>query len=148
MKIYEVFENKKAYLSLLLLADEQENMVDLYLNRGHLFVLEDEEVVQAVCVVTDEEDRVLEIKNLAVQKSAQRKGYGRRLVHHIVGTFQTDYDKLLVGTGDSPLTVPFYESCGFIKSHVISNFFLDYYDEPIFEAGHQLIDMIYLKMKI
>ena len=31
MKIREVNENKKQYISLLLLADEQENMVDRYL---------------------------------------------------------------------------------------------------------------------
>lgn len=32
MEIREVKENKKQYLSLLLLADEQENMVDRYLD--------------------------------------------------------------------------------------------------------------------
>ena len=34
MKIIEVTENKKEYLDLLLLADEQENMVDCYLDNG------------------------------------------------------------------------------------------------------------------
>ena len=34
MKIREVKENKKQYLPLLLLADEQEDMVDRYLERG------------------------------------------------------------------------------------------------------------------
>ena len=34
MKIIEVTENKKEYLDLLLLADEQENMVDRYLDNG------------------------------------------------------------------------------------------------------------------
>lgn len=148
MKIYEVLEHKKAHLPLLLLADEQESMIDLYLERGRLFVLEEDKVVQAVCVVTDEGDGVLEIKNLAVQENVQRKGYGRHLVGYIVETFHGDYDELQVGTGDSPLTVPFYESCGFVKLHVIPNFFVDHYDEPIFEAGIQLIDMVYLKMRI
>ena len=32
MKIVEVTENKKQYLDLLLLADEQENMIDIYLD--------------------------------------------------------------------------------------------------------------------
>ena len=31
MKIWEIKENKKQFLSLLLLADEQENMIDRYL---------------------------------------------------------------------------------------------------------------------
>ena len=34
MKIYEVTEQKKRYISLLLLADEQENMIDRYLDSG------------------------------------------------------------------------------------------------------------------
>ena len=79
MKIYEVLEHKKAHLPLLLLADEQESMIDLYLECGRLFVLEEDKVVQAVCVVTDEGDGVLEIKNLAVQENVQRKGYGRSI---------------------------------------------------------------------
>jgi len=34
MLIQEIDENKKRYLHLLLLADEQEDMVDRYLERG------------------------------------------------------------------------------------------------------------------
>lgn len=44
MKIREVNENKKQYISLLLLADEQENMIDRYLERGTMYVLEDSNV--------------------------------------------------------------------------------------------------------
>ena len=42
MTITQITENKKQYLDLLLLADEQESMIDRYLERGELFVLEDE----------------------------------------------------------------------------------------------------------
>ena len=80
ISIYPVLHNKKQYLDLILLADEQESMIDRYLERG-----------------------------------------------------------------ESPLTVPFYESCGFTYSHRIPDFFTDNYDHPIYEAGKQLKDMIYLK---
>ena len=40
MKIIEVKENKKQYLDLLLLADEQEDMVDRYLDSGKMYVLD------------------------------------------------------------------------------------------------------------
>ena len=95
MKIREVDENKKQFIALLLLADEQESMVDCYLEKGTMYVLE--------------------------------------------------YSVLQVGTGDSPLTIPFYEKCGFVRSHKISNFFTDNYDNPIYEGGVQLIDMVYLQ---
>ncbi len=58
------------------------------------------------------------------------------------------YRLMQVGTGDSPLTVPFYESCGFRRSHCVKNFFTDHYDHPIFECGKQLVDMVYLQMKL
>ena len=53
MNIREIHENKKQFLSLLLLADEQENMIDRYLERGTMYVLEDGGV-KAECVITDE----------------------------------------------------------------------------------------------
>ena len=52
---------------------------------------------------------------------------------------------MCVGTGESPLTIPFYERCGFIYSHRIPNYFIKYYNKPIFEDGVQLRDKIYLK---
>ena len=39
MSIQKITANKKDYLDLLLLADEQEDMIDHYLERGDLFVL-------------------------------------------------------------------------------------------------------------
>lgn len=143
MQIIEVRKDKKQYLDLLLLADEQEDMIDRYLQRGTMYVLLDEGV-KAVCVVTDEGERCLELKNLAVSPAAQRRGYGRAMIDFIVRQYREQYDCLQVGTGDSPLTLPFYESCGFQHSHVVKNFFLEHYDHPILEAGKQLMDMVYL----
>ena len=144
MTITQITENKKQYLDLLLLADEQESMIDRYLERGELFVLEDEGV-KAVGVVTDEGDGVCELKNIAVAPGFQRQGYGRILIEYLFKRYADRCRTMLVGTGDSPLTVPFYESCGFTYSHRIPDFFTDNYDHPIYEAGKQLKDMIYLK---
>lgn len=76
MKIKEVKDNKKQYLSLLLLADEQENMIDRYLEKGTMFVIEDNGI-KGECVVTAEENGVLEIKNIAVAPAFQGRGYER-----------------------------------------------------------------------
>ncbi|MCM1002899.1 MAG: GNAT family N-acetyltransferase [Candidatus Gastranaerophilales bacterium] len=144
MKIKEIKTNKKEFLSLLLLADEQEDMVDQYIEKGTMFVLEDTEIV-AECVVTNENNGILEIKNIAVKPEYQGRGYGKALVNFIAEKYKEQYSILQVGTGDSPLTIPFYEKCGFNRSHVVRNFFTDNYDHPIYENGVQLIDMIYLK---
>ena len=147
MQIRLVETNKKSYLPLLLLADEQEDMIDRYLDRGAMYILEDGGV-KAECVVTDEGQGVLEIKNIAVDPACQGRGYGRRLVEFIAETYAGRYAILQVGTGDSPLTVPFYEKCGFRRSHRVENFFTEHYDHPIFEGGVQLVDMVYLRKKI
>lgn len=144
MQFIEVTENKKRYLPLLLLADEQEDMIDRYLERGTMYVLEDGGV-RCECVVTDEGEGVMEIKNLATAPEYQGKGYGKRMIDFLAQRYRGQYRLLQVGTGDSPLTIPFYEKCGFVRSHRVPNFFTDNYDHPIFEAGVQLVDMIYLQ---
>ena len=144
MHIHEVRTDKKRYLPLLLLADEQESMIDRYLDRGRLFVLEDGGL-KTVCVVTDEGNGVAEVKNLATAPHAQRQGYGRAMLDFVAAACRAAHTILQVGTGDSPLTLPFYKKCGFRRSHIVKNFFTDHYDHPIYEGGRQLIDMIYLR---
>ncbi len=147
MEIRKVSENKKQFLSLLLLADEQENMVDRYLEKGTMYVLVDCGV-KAECVVTDEGGGILEIKNIAVDSKYHGMGYGKALIDFLASKYADVYSVLQVGTGDSPLTIPFYTKCGFVRSHRVPNFFTDHYDHPIYECGIQLIDMVYLQRNI
>ena len=118
MRIVEVTENKKQYLDLLLLADEQEDMVDRYLYKGKMYVLDDDGV-KCECVVTDEGNGILEIKNIATVPPFQRKGYANALIEFLVEKYRRQFSILQVGTGDSPLTIPFYEKCGFVRSHMV-----------------------------
>ena len=147
MEIRKVETDKKRYLDLLLLADEQEDMVDRYLERGTMYVLRDDGV-KAECVVTDEGKGILELKNVAVEPAAQGKGYGKAIVDFLVRTYTGQYAVLQVGTGDSPSTIPFYEACGFCRHHLVKNFFTDHYDHPIYECGVRLVDMVYLQRKL
>ena len=147
MQIKEINQNKKQYLDLLLLADEQEDMIDRYLDRGNMYVLEDDGV-KCECVITDEGNGILEIKNIATMPESQGQGYAKALIDFLVKEYTGQYTVLQVGTGDSPMTIPFYEKCGFVRSHIIPNFFTDHYDHPIYECGIQLVDMIYLRRKL
>ena len=146
--IIKEIENKRDFLPLLLLADEQENMIDLYLDRGTMFALEDDGIVKGECVITDEGDGVLEIQNLAVAQEYQGKGYGKALIEFVADRYKTENEVLQVGTGDSPLTVPFYEHCGFVRHHVVKNYIVNHYDHPIYEGGKQLVDKVYLLRKL
>lgn len=147
VNIYPIITNKKQYLELLLLADEQESMIDRYLERGDMFVLEDNGV-KAVGVVTDEGNRTCELKNIAVIPASQRQGYGKKLINYLISHYSGKYTHMIVGTGDVPSAIGFYQNCGFKYSHRIENFFIDNYDHLMVEEGVLLKDMIYLKQNI
>lgn len=146
MKIERITTGKKRYIDLLLLADEQESMVDRYLERGELFVMsaDDGELV-GVAVVTDEGSGCCELKNLAVAPPWQRRGYGRAMIEFLCRYFGRRFAFMQVGTGDAPRTVAFYKACGFTYSHVVPDFFTLHYDHPIVEEGRILRDMLYFR---
>lgn len=143
MIILKIEKNKERYADLLLMADEEQSMINKYLNRGEMFVLIDDGT-KAECVVTKEADGIYELKNIAVIPNSRRKGYGKKLIDFLFSHY-IDCNTLLVGTGDVPSTLCFYKKCGFTESHLIKNFFTDNYAQPIYEDGKQLIDMVYLK---
>ena len=149
MELVEIPEaDKEKHLDLLLIADESVDMIERYLHRGDLLALVEGGEPQALCVVTQEEPGTFEIKNIVTVPEHQRKGYGRRLVALVAERYRDRGDRLLVGTGDVPSILRFYERCGFERSHVVENFFVDNYDHPMYEDGHQLVDMVYLKKRL
>ena len=142
MDIIQITENKKLYIDLLLLEDEQEDMIDKYIDSGDMFILDDNGV-KAECIIVKLNENEYELKNIAVNPEFQGQGYGKQLIDFL---FEHYHGKVMyVGTGESLLTIPFYKKCGFIESHRIKNFFIDNYDHSIFECGKQLVDMVYLK---
>ncbi len=148
-RITQILEGKKRYFDLLLLGDEQEAMIDRYLDRGDMFVMQNgrrESVAVAVVVRID--DDTMELKNLAVAEEYQKKGYGRRMLEYVCKHYAAGCSLLLVGTGEVAATMGFYEHCGFVYSHRIKDFFTENYDHPICENGVLLKDMVYFKRQL
>jgi len=104
MIVEEVSANKKDYIDLLLLADEQENMIDRYLDAGRMFKLCDNGV-KSISVVVELNGNECELKNLATYPSEQRKGYGRAMVAFLFNEFLGKYKTMYVGTGDVPYCI-------------------------------------------
>ena len=142
-----ITENKKAFLPLLLLGDEQESQIDKYLERGELFALYDGDV-KCVCVVTDEGHGALEIQNLTTDESSQWRGYASHLIEYIANHYVGRYDKIILGTGDVPGILGFYERRGFAVTHRIPDYFTTHYDHPMIEDGILLKDKVYLERKL
>lgn len=147
MEIREIKTDKRRYMDLLLIGDEQADMIERYLDRGTMYVLDDSGV-RAVCVVTDEGSGILEIRNLAVYPAYQGMGYGRQLIRFLCQEYADRFDWLQAGTGDSPRTVPFYERCGFVRHHSIPGYFTEHYDHIIIEDGVQLVDLVCFRLRI
>ena len=148
MKIKKINENKKQFLDLLLLADEQENMIDKYLPNGDLFALYDDNL-KSVCVVVPIDQETCELKNIATYEKYHGKGYGKALINHISDYYKDRYKTMLVGTAEVSWILSFYERCGFDKeSHRIKNFFTDNYKHQMFDGEIQLVDMVYLRKEL
>lgn len=141
--IKEIKSNKKDYLSLLLLADPCEEMIDLYLDKGDMYVLNDENKTICEAVVAKISNTECELKNIATDEEYQMKGYAKKLVDYLFNGYKNEYKVMFVGT--TTTAIPFYNKLGFNYSHTVDNFFTDNYPEAIFEGDVQCVDMIYLK---
>lgn len=142
----KITEQKKQYLPLLLLADPCEAMIDRYLERSDLYLLEEDGRAVAVAVVAALGGGQCELKNIAVEPALQGRGYGSELLRAVLAEQRGRFSRMLVGT--TLPTEPFYRSLGFRYSHTVFNFFVDNYPEPIFEGNTQCVDMRYLCIPI
>ena len=141
-------DNKLDYQALLLRADEHIPMIEKYLWRGDMLALFDDGEVKAAAVITDEGDGIFEIKNIATMPGEENKGYGSLIIQHIRTMLKGKGRTLIVGTGNTPHTLRFYEKNGFAFSHIAKDFFRDNYPSPIYDEGILLSDMIYLKQEL
>jgi len=139
----EIKSNKKDYLALLLLADPCEKMIDLYLDKGKMYVLKDENKTICEAVVVKISNTECELKNIATDEEYQMKGYAKKLIAYISNIYKKNYKIMFVGTTN--IAIPFYNKSGFQYSHTVNNFFTDNYPEAIFEGDVECVDMLYLK---
>lgn len=62
-------------------------MVDRYLDKGKMYVLDDIGA-KCECVITDEGNGILEIKNIATVPEYQGKGYARALIEFVINNYR------------------------------------------------------------
>lgn len=140
--IKRIVAGKSDYMHLMLIGDESEDMVNRYIDRGDIFVgFVDDQAVSCIVIINIDGETV-EVKNLAVIPSFRKKGIGQRMLAYIEQLHQGS--RIYIGTGETPSTLRFYQSCGYRYSHRIPNFFTDNYPDPIVEENVTLKDMIYL----
>ena len=63
--------------------------------------------------------------------------------------FDSNYKKLIIATGNSSTRqLAIYKNAGFERSEIIKNFFVEHYDEPIFENNIQCKHKLVLEMNL
>lgn len=149
MELRQLKENeKRKYMDLLLLADDQEDMIERYLSEGEMYLLTDEGRALAEAVIKDKgltrDGRAFEIMNFATTPIYQNQGHGAYLMKELMNLYHHRGDVMFVGTGDHPHTLHFYQKCGFTVCDRRKNFFVENYDHPIIDDGILLIDMVVL----
>ncbi len=145
MEIKEITTNKSDYMDILLIGDEDEKMINKYIEQSTVFALYEEYTLISVCTVILADKKTIEIKNLATYPKYQNKGYASALIDFVCNKYKAKFKYLILGTGENNKTLNFYKKRGFKETYRLKNFFIDNYSHPIFEDGKQLIDMIYLK---
>lgn len=137
-------------MDLLLLADPSERIVHQYLEQGKCFVLESESKIIGEVVLLEKTKEVVEIMNIAVNEANQGKGFGRKLIEFAIDwAKEKGYSKLEIGTANSSFSqMALYQKCGFEMTHIDRHFFLKHYDEPFFENGIQVTDMIRFELTV
>ncbi|MBH5318807.1 GNAT family N-acetyltransferase [Paenibacillus sp. GSMTC-2017] len=150
MDIRKLNENEQVPLSLLLLADPSQKIVEEYVARGQCFVVEADGSIIGTYVLIRTRPETIEIVNIAVAEHYQGKGIGKRLVHHAIQEAKSlGIRTIEIGTGNSSVNqLALYQKCGFRITGVDRDFFIRHYDEEIFENGIQVIDMIRLSQDL
>lgn len=145
--IRQIDNDKSKYLGLLLLGDESESLIQSYLSRGELFVVEENQ--QALCLaVTLDDGCNVELKNLATEPKERKKGYASMLIRFLLNHYNRPEGFMFLGTGEVPSTLQFYQQLGFQYWKREKDYFLYHYDHPIIEQGIQLRDRVFLRQKL
>ncbi|WP_286863135.1 MULTISPECIES: GNAT family N-acetyltransferase [Sphingobacterium] len=146
LEIKQITNHKDYPYDLLLLADETVAAINKYLFDSAVFVVEEQQQPIAVFCLYPIDSKTLEIKNIAVAVAHQNRGLGSKILRHIQQTYPAQYPNLIVGTADCGLDqIRFYERNGFVKYGIRRNFFIENYEQPIYENGQLLKDMVLLK---
>lgn len=136
-------------LSLLLIADPSESKICDYLKNSICFGAFINNDLVCVCVTNSNAEGELELFNIVSLPNIQGQGVGSKLLKFVIAEFKSrNVSRLVLGTGTFGYQLVFYQRLGFRVNAVVKDFFIDNYDEPIYENGMQHCDMLRLSIYI
>lgn len=144
MEFKFVNTDRRSYMNLLMIADPDIKCIDKYIDQGSLIAMFESGRCIGVLHYKNKCNKVVEIMNIGILQSHLNKGYGSKLLRYAIENIKTEGNlKIMLGTGDSSLkNVAFYKRHGFRILEVWQDYFIENYDEEIYEDGVQCRDMV------
>jgi GNAT superfamily N-acetyltransferase len=140
----------ESLIPLLLLAEESERALRWSLTHLVDTVYRMDDGGQLVGAATLRwRDDPCEIMELAIAPERQGQGLGKHLVAWLIDEARRrEKRQMLVGTANASIeNIAFYQKCGFRMDHVRKDYFW-YYDEPIYEHGIPIRDMLVFRLDL
>jgi ribosomal protein S18 acetylase RimI-like enzyme len=140
--------DRERHLPLLLEADESEQHVRVYLDRGQLLEICNAGGMIGVTVLVHDADEV-EIWNIALSEGNRGRGLGRAAIGAIADRCRRDgASRMTVGTSDCSLgTIAFYRKVGFRFAGVRQGY-VEAYPVAMVENGIRARDMVMFQMPL
>lgn len=152
-KVDIVIENiniKEVPMDLLLIADPSIEAINKYINKSKIIVAKVENLIVGAIAFVENEERLYEIMNLAVYEEYRRRGIAKKLIKKVEEYIMNlGGIKVVIGTGNSSIyQIEFYKKMGFAITDIKKNFFIENYEEEIYENNIQCRDMILLEKSL
>ncbi len=136
-------------MRLLLEADPSEKRVTEYLKEAECFGAWIDNQLSGACVTHGVDEITVEIANISIFPGEQRNGIGTKLLAYVIESLaDKDVKRVVLGTGAFGHQLTFYQRLGFRVDSIIKDFFLDNYNDPIYESGIQHKDMLRLALNL
>jgi ribosomal protein S18 acetylase RimI-like enzyme len=134
---------------LLLEADPSIERINQYLEDSLCYVAVIQKEIVGVCVLKPIDKNRIELFNIAVLPENQKSGIGSQLLQFVLDSLrEKNFESVELGTGTFGYQLTFYQRFGFRVDSILKDYFINNYDEPIFENEIQLKDMLRLILKL
>jgi len=135
--------------SLLLEADPSMDRINRYVTDSVCFIATIGHDVIGVCVLKALSRDRYELFNIAVSPGYQKRGIGSQLLRYALEALkERQVNAVELGTGTFGYQLAFYQRFGFRVDSICRDHFIDEYEEPIYENGIQLRDMLRLVLNL
>ncbi|MBS7345200.1 MAG: GNAT family N-acetyltransferase [Caryophanon sp.] len=143
MMIFEkTLANRQSYKPLLLLADEDDAILNSYIEQGDLYEVRMNEDIVGVALFIPIDEQTIELKNIALRPTYRGQGIAKEMIRQSELTFKAQgYTRMIIGTANSSINnIALYQKLGF-RMYDIQRDFFNAYKKVIVEQGIQAVDL-------